>query len=115
MMSELCVKHVEGNAVLDLVTFSHKIEARVLIDKLFDQPGGSQAVDVNVPPRYPTTTLIILYPQCIALGWSRSLSDWCLRDAQKFLATFVSIESYSVTLRCEEIVRHHPFKFRMQT
>src|SRR5437660_7181965 len=90
MMSELCAKHVEGNAVLDHLAFSHKIEARVLIDELFDQPGGSQAVDVNVPPRYPTTTLIILYPQGIAPGWSGSPDDWRLGDAQKFLATFVS-------------------------
>src|SRR6266550_3431733 len=57
MMREFRAIHVERNCALYRLALRHKIKARALIDKLFDEPGGSEPVDMQIAPSHPTTTL----------------------------------------------------------
>src|SRR6185436_4504066 len=59
LMSELSSKHVKGNRTVDCFAFSDEIEARTLIDELFDQPGGGEPVDVKIATGHPTPALIL--------------------------------------------------------
>ena len=59
MMGELRAIHVEGNRAFNGLPLDNKIKTRSLIDELFDQPSGSEPVDMQVAPSHPTTTLIV--------------------------------------------------------
>src|SRR5438067_12701393 len=68
MMRELSAKHVERNCVLDCFALTDKIESRMFIDELFDQPGGSKTVDMNIAASHPTTTLVVGYGKSFTRG-----------------------------------------------
>src|SRR5438128_10659392 len=59
MMREFSAIHVKGDRAFHGLAFGNKIKARSLIDELFDQPSGSEPVDVQVASSHPTTTLVV--------------------------------------------------------
>src|SRR6266446_4411602 len=58
MMSELRAIHVERNRAHYRLAFSDKVKARAFVDELPDQPGGSQAIDMQVASSHPAATLV---------------------------------------------------------
>ena len=68
-MSELSSKHVKGNRTFDRFAFSDEIEARTLIDELFNQPGGGKPVDVEIAAGHPTLALILCNVEFSTFGF----------------------------------------------
>src|SRR3954463_12183867 len=68
MVCELSTKHVERNCVGHQLALRYEIKARALVDELFDQPGGSKTIDVNVPPGHPTLALIVCDRKSVTLS-----------------------------------------------
>jgi hypothetical protein len=66
VMCEVCAEHVKWNGVGDGFTFGDKVKSGVFVDELFDQPGGSQPVNMYVASRNPTAALIILDGELLA-------------------------------------------------
>ena len=59
VMSEFGSEHVERNRPFDRFSVSNEVEARTFVDELFDQPGRSQPVDVEIAARHPALTLVL--------------------------------------------------------
>jgi hypothetical protein len=66
-MGELRAESVEGNRALNLFPFSNEVKARTLVDELFDKPGRSESVYVQISARDPTLTLVLRRVQSCAL------------------------------------------------
>src|SRR5829696_8228096 len=112
MMRELGAIHVERNRAIYCLAFSNKIEPGPLIDKLRNEPGRGQAVDVQIATRHPPPILIIgdgqrpRFRSCLRRFLHRRL-----RETNRLLTAFVCIERVCTSFRFEEIVRGYSFQF----
>src|SRR5258707_7579065 len=104
-MSEFSSERVEGDRVLESLSVSNEVEAWALVNDLFDQPGRSQPVDVQIPARDPAPTLVVCEVKSPALRLPRcSLSSGTLRGANGLLRALIRIEGDGATSRTKKVV-----------
>src|SRR4030095_3165754 len=115
LMSKLGGEHIEGNGSFNSFAICNKIEARVFIDELPDQPRGSKSIDMEIASCYPAAPLILrdIESGVLALRDSNP-GGWSLRGPDCRDATLISIECDAPTLGVKKVVVDDSLQFGMK-
>src|SRR5258705_3645757 len=115
VVGELGYEHIEGNGSFDSFSVSHEIEAWTPINELFDQPGRSQPVNVQIAARHPALTLILCNVECSAfLLRLCSFHGGTLGRPDSLLAPFIGSNGGGSPPGIKKVIGSNALKLSMQ-